>query len=110
MHAHAATRHRTIASTHAADSATSCPARDLRHCLVSLVSATTYWFVATWIARAIVERTRPSSIVSRPAMVQPPGAAVVSHCSLTLPTSDRVLELRGVKATEEGHSASALDC
>lgn len=38
----------------------------------SLVTA--YWLVATWMARAIVERTRPSSIVSRPAIVHPPGA------------------------------------
>jgi hypothetical protein len=30
--------------------------------------------VATWIARAIVERTRPSSSARRPAIVHPPGA------------------------------------
>ena len=30
--------------------------------------------VATWIARAIVDRILPSSIASRPAIVQPPGA------------------------------------
>lgn len=30
--------------------------------------------VATWIVRAIVERTFPSSRARRPAIVQPPGA------------------------------------
>lgn len=34
----------------------------------------TYWLVATWIARAMVDRTRPSSSVNKPAMVHPPGA------------------------------------
>lgn len=39
----------------------------------------THWFDATWIARAMVDLTRPSSSVSRPAIVHPPGAIRVGQ-------------------------------
>lgn len=34
--------------------------------------------VATWMARAMVDRTRPSSMASKPAIVHPPGATSAS--------------------------------
>lgn len=68
----------------------------------------THWFDATWIARAIVERTLPSSSVSRPAIVHPPGAAVSYETRKAL-TRDAVLQLSGVESSVESHAACTLD-
>lgn len=52
------------------------PSPEALHCQrVPASNGNTHWLVATWIARAIVDRTRPSSSVSKPAIVHPPGAA-----------------------------------
>lgn len=75
----------------------------------------THWLDATWIARAIVDRTRPSSSVRRPAIVHPPGAhrqyrtfgSVHDH-DLTL-TRYAVLQLRGVESSVQRHATGALD-
>lgn len=73
------------------------------------VASSTYWFAATWIARAMVERTRPSSMVSRPAIVHPPGAVPVSagldNQSLTRNT---VLELGRVQPGLQRHPSGSL--
>lgn len=66
---------------------TSCPDPDLLryrevsrcHGLQCIVAA--HWFVATWIALAIVDLTLPSSRVSSPAIVHPPGAVFPSALS-----------------------------
>ena len=68
--------------------------------------------VATWIPRAIADRTRPSSIASRPAIVQPAGATII----VRLRNKDRnsfrtcysIFELRRMRTTMQDHSSCTL--
>lgn len=68
--------------------------------------------VAIWIPRAIADRTRPSSIANRPAIVQPAGAIILvrlrNENSNPSRTCYRIFELRRMRTTMQDHSSCTL--